>query len=117
MKKPRPDITEPKGGAGSRIPRRRFMMVLAAGGAAIAAGSLPLARAPHADAAEAAQAPAAKPRRAPAGTTLPPEIVQEIENQKKSLGETLAVVRGYALPAGSEPAAVFRAMRARREGR
>jgi hypothetical protein len=42
-------------------------------------------------------------------------LEKEIRAQKKSLDETLRLIRGYELPPGSPPAVVFRAMRARRD--
>jgi hypothetical protein len=98
-------------GAGAPIPRRRFIRVLAAGGAALVAQSLP---APAVAAGRAAKPPRPRPEKGPA-----PALLREIENQKKSLAETLKTIRDYPLPAGSEPAVVFRARprAARREGR
>jgi hypothetical protein len=90
----------------SPIDRRRFIHVMAASGAAILAGSLPRAR--------AATRKAAAPRTA---TGIPAAVEREIRNQEKSIADTLKIIRAYELPPGSEPATVFRAMRARRGGR
>ena len=83
--------------------RRRFMGVLAIGGAAVLAGSVPrsLAAAP--------KAAAPKPPK-----PVPPAVEKEIRTQEKNLADVLHTIREYELPPGSEPATVFRAMRARR---
>jgi len=94
----------------SAIDRRRFIHVLAAGSAAIIAGSLPRA------AVAAAKAPPPKSMRA-AAKPLPPSMEKELRNQEKGVADALKVIRAYDLPPGSEPATVFRAMRARRGGR
>ena len=93
----------------SPMNRRRFIHVVAAGSAAILATSLPRGVDAAARAAKAAPPKPAKP--AAAG------LERELRNQEKSLADTLRVVRNYDLPPGSEPATVFRAMRARRGGR
>jgi len=100
----------PKGPQGNRrkppMDRRRFIHVLAASGAAILAGGLPRA---GAAARKAAPPRAAKP--------FPASMERELRNQEKSIADALKVIRAYELPPGSEPATVFRAMRARRGGR
>jgi len=87
----------------SPMDRRRFMGVLAIGGAAVLAGSVPrsLAAAP--------KAAAPKPPK-----PVPPAVEKELRTQEKNLGDVLHTIRDYELPPGSEPATVFRAMRARR---
>ncbi len=94
-----------------RMDRRRFVRLLAAGAAAAAAAPLTGARA-------AKPRPAAVPDR-PTQTHRPltAAMVKEIEVQKKSVADMLKVVRAYKLPAGSPPAPIFRAMRARRRER
>lgn len=87
--------------------RRHFIHVLAAGGAAVIATNLS-----GANAAAAPKAVAPKPRK-----PLPPAMQRELRSQERSLADMLKVVRDYELPAGSDPAFTFRAMRARRGGR
>jgi hypothetical protein len=89
--------------------RRRFVHVLAASGAALLAGSLPRARAAEKSATAAATRAAARQPK-----PLPPNLERDLRNQEKSMADTLRVIRAYDLPPGSEPATVFRAMRARR---
>ncbi len=88
--------------------RRHFIHVLAASGAAMIATNLPGASA----AAAAPKAAAPKPRK-----PVAPAMQRELRNQERSLADMLKVVRDYELPAGSDPAFTFRAMRARRGGR
>jgi hypothetical protein len=91
--------------------RRRFVRLLAAGAAAAAA-------APLAGTASAKQQPAAAPPKpAPTHRALTPSMRKEIDVQKKSVADMVKVIRAYELPAGSPPAPVFRAMRARRRER
>lgn len=87
--------------------RRHFIHVLAASGAAVIATNLP-----GANAAAAPKAAAPKPRK-----PVAPAMQRELRNQERSLADMLKVVRDYELPAGSDPAFTFRAMRARRGGR
>ncbi|HET9951247.1 MAG TPA: hypothetical protein VFS09_05565 [Candidatus Eisenbacteria bacterium] len=84
--------------------RRRFVHVVAASVAAILAGGVPRARA-----AAAPRAAAPKPPK-----PLPAALQRELRTQEKSLADVLKVVRAYDLPPGSEPATLFRALRARR---
>ena len=92
--------------------RRRFIRVFAASGAALVATGL-AGRTEDATAAVAPpKAAAPKPRK-----PLPPRIAKEIRAQEKSLADILKVLRAYELAAGSEPATVFRPMRASRRGR
>ncbi len=97
-----------KGGRGTRdatakrATRRSFLKLVAAGSAAIMTGAVvPLAR--------AAAAPAKRGR-----ASVPPAVKAEIANQKAYLTRTLKVIREYDLPSGSDPAFVFRPLRARR---
>jgi len=88
------------------IDRRRFIALVAASGGALLAGTLPRARA------AAPKAAARNARKSP--KSLPPALEREIQKQEKGLADVLKVVRAYDLPPGSEPATLFRAMRARR---
>ena len=97
-----------KGGPGTRgtaakhATRRAFLKLVAAGSAAIVTGAVvPLAR--------AAAAPAKRGR-----TAVSPAMKAEIANQKAYLDRTLKTIREYALPAGSDPAFVFRPLPPRR---
>ena len=92
----------------SSMGRRRFMHVLAVGGAAVLAGGVPStsAASPKAEPPKAAAPKGAKP--------VSPAMQKELRSQEKSLADVLKVIRDYDLPPGSEPATVFRAMRARR---
>jgi hypothetical protein len=91
--------------------RRRFVRLLAVGAAAAAAAPLGAARA-------AAPGAAAEPGK---GTSqhrpLTAAMKKEIETQKKSIADSLKILRTYELPAGSPPTTVFRAMRAARRER
>lgn len=82
--------------------RRRFMKLIAASAAAVLAQ--PLER-----------SLAAPPKRpAPAvRTPMPAAVRREIDSQKKSVADTLKVIRAYKLPPGSPPAFVFRAAKRR----
>jgi hypothetical protein len=82
--------------------RRRFVKLLAAGAAAILSQPVEKTLAAPARRARTSSAP---------GHPLPPAIEKEITAQKKSVADTLRVVRAYRLPAGSPPASVFRAER------
>ncbi|HET7904543.1 MAG TPA: hypothetical protein VFM17_08280 [Candidatus Eisenbacteria bacterium] len=98
--------------AGSPMERRRFLRLIAAGGAAAAAAGLA--------GSAAAQTPAAKarPPRA-ARKPIPPAVERELASQRKTIADMLKVIRDHELPSGSDPAASFRAIRsakARREG-
>jgi hypothetical protein len=85
------------------IERRQFIRLLALTGALAAAQPKPLAAA--ASRVPDASAKARRPRSA--------ALQKELESQKKSLLETLRVVRSHELPAGSPPASVFRPLRSR----
>jgi hypothetical protein len=60
-----------------------------------------------------------KPAAASAPGGPPAALRREIQKQKEYVAATVKAVRGYVLPAGSEPAFVFRPVRAgrRRGGR
>src|SRR5580765_6236220 len=100
-------MNSPKSPPGNRrkppMDRRRFIHVLAASGAAILAGGVPRAK---------AAAPKAAPPRA--AKPFPASMEHELRNQEKGIADTLKVIRAYELSPGSEPATLFRAMRARR---
>ena len=83
--------------------RRRFIHVLAVGGAAVLAGGVGTARA------ASTKAAAPKPSK-----PVSQAMQRELKTQEKNLADVLKVIRDYDLPPGSEPATVFRAMRARR---
>ena len=94
-----------------RMMRRRFVTLVAMGGAALV--TAPLSRAARAAArAKApvgAKAPESAARRAPT-----PAVRKEILSQEKSLAGQLKVIRDYELPPGSPMAFVFKPLRARR---
>jgi hypothetical protein len=103
---------EPDPTAGRPMERRRFMRLIAVGGAAAAAAGLA--------APASAETPAAKtrPPRA-ARKPIPPAVERELASQRKTISDMLKVIRDYELPSGSDPAVSFRAIRsakARREG-
>ena len=106
-------MNSPKKPSGSRsrspMDRRRFIHVLAASSAVILAGGVPRAG--------AAALKAAPPKPAKGAKPLPASMEKELRNQEKGVADALKIVRAYELPPGSEPATVFRAMRARRGGR
>jgi len=81
--------------------RRRFVKLLAAGAAAILTQPVEKTLA----------APAVRAGASAAAHTVPPALRKEVANQKKSVADTLRVIRAYKLPAGSRPASVFRAER------
>jgi hypothetical protein len=95
--------------------RRRFLRMIAAGGAAAAAAGL----AAPAEAETAGDA-AAKPRPPRAAKKpIPPTVERELASQRKTIADMLKVIRDHELPPGSDPAVSFRAIRAtraRREG-
>jgi cell pole-organizing protein PopZ len=90
--------------------RRRFVRLLAAGAAAAAAAPL------GATAAKARQA-AIPGQSRPKPRAVTSAMRKEIEVQKKSIADMLAVIRAYELPAGSPPAPIFHAIRAARRER
>jgi hypothetical protein len=85
--------------------RRRFLHLIAAGGAAAAAAGF------AAPAAAEAPAPKARAPRA-AKKPVPPAVERELATQRKSIADMLKVIRDYELPPGSDPAVAFRAIRA-----
>jgi len=93
------------------ISRRRFVTLLAAGSAALAARPI------------AAATPAsAKPRAgvARARTAAPAMSAatrRELERQRAATLETLKAIRAHRMPPGTELASVFRARRPARKGR
>ncbi len=89
------------------IDRRRFLHLVTAGSAAILAGGVTPAPLPAAPA----------PRRGKAKSSPPAALQHELENQRKSIADMLKVIRAYDLEPGSEPAVVFRPLRARRRDR
>jgi hypothetical protein len=91
------------------LPRRRFIQLLAASGAAVAAGVAP--RAGAAQGAKRAGLPV------PLSSAPTAAMRQELRKQEKSVADMLRVIRRYELPPGSPPASTFRAMRARRGDR
>ncbi|HEX7078940.1 MAG TPA: hypothetical protein VF363_11000 [Candidatus Eisenbacteria bacterium] len=83
--------------------RRRFVKLMAAGAASLLVPTTP---------GGTLAAAAAPPRRRPgAPPETPPAIAREVAKQKKSLADTMKVIRDYVLPPGSAPASVFRAMK------
>lgn len=86
--------------------RRRFVKLVAAGAALAAAAPMTAARAAETHAKAATPPPPRRPVTA--------AMRKELENQRKSVADMLKVVREFQLPAGSPPAAVFRAMKATR---
>src|SRR5512145_1897812 len=93
----------------STMRRRRFVHLITLSAAA-AAGTALSSRAGGATQAadpaksrrrEAPPEPGSRDRRTPA-------VRREIENQKKTLSASVRAVRDYELPAGSDPAFVFR---------
>lgn len=93
---------DPKPAGG--ISRRRFVTLVAAGSAALIANSAG-AVAPKGRAARPA-AGAAKPARAMSAVTA-----KELARQRGATQETLKVIRGHAMPPGTELGFVFRATR------
>jgi hypothetical protein len=83
------------------VRRRRFMKLMAASAAAVLTPSLD--RALAASKTAATKAPPTKP--------MTSADRAELAAQKKSLEDTLRVIREYRLPPGSPPAFVFRAER------
>ena len=99
----------------STMRRRRFVNLMLLGAGAAAASGSSLGRA---EAAGEAASPARKRQREDVEDTAakptPPALRREIESQKKTLSASLRSVREYTLPAGSDPAFLFRP---RRKGR
>jgi hypothetical protein len=91
------------------LARRRFIQLLAASGAAVAAGAAPRVR--------AATPPKAVKHGAPARASLPPHARLELRKQEKNVADMLQIIRSYELPPGSDPAITFQAMRSARKYR
>lgn len=89
------------GSAPRPFSRRRFLSLIAAGSAAVAAAPARTLAA----AASTAPAAVAKPTAA-----LPAKMRAEIEKQKKNTADALKTIRDYPLPPGSAMAFVFRPM-------
>ena len=92
--------------ARTRLSRRRFVTLVAAG----SAGALATGPVPGAGAQEAPEKPVAQP-------AAPTAAEKEFERQKKSTLATLKTIRDYALPPGGDLAVVFRPLRATRRTR
>jgi len=91
------------GGEPDRQSRRRFIKLIAAGSAAMVAGTGPAAR-----------SRAAVKRASRAATPgLTPAVRAEIRNQKQYVAQALKAVREHSLPPGSDPAFVFEPLKAR----
>lgn len=94
------------------LTRRRFVSLLAAGTAAVAAS--PALAAPAPVPAKKPKPAAAKP---PATAPSSAALQKEYERQKKGTLETLATLRKFALPPGGELPVVFRPLRPTRKER
>lgn len=90
----------PADGPKRTLSRRAFVAALAAGGAALVAPGALAAGVPP------ARTPARA--RARAEAALSPADRAELARQRTSLRATLDVIRGHAMPPGTEIAAVFR---------
>jgi hypothetical protein len=82
------------------------MTLLAAGSAALAAGAFPAAPAVPAKSAPA-QVPPARPR-------LSAAALEDLKMQKESTRKAVEKIRAYPLPFGTEPAFLFRPIKAAR---
>lgn len=93
------------------ITRRRFVGLLAAGSAALAASSA-LAAAPK-PAAKPAPKPAPKPAATKPASSKPSsaELQKEFDRQRKGTLDTLATLRKFPLPPGGDLPVVFRPLR------
>jgi hypothetical protein len=84
--------------------RRRFLKTVALGSvAAVVGAALPRGG----DAAPSK----ARPRHSPAAPSRPPALEAEIAKQKKATADLLKTIRDFELPAGSEMAFVFSALK------
>jgi hypothetical protein len=91
------------GGTPGRQSRRRFIKLIAAGSAAMLAGTGSAAR---------GQA-AVKPAPRAAARALTPAVRAEILEQQQYLAQSLKAIREYTLPPGSEMACGFEPLKAR----
>jgi hypothetical protein len=99
----------PRATAGA-ISRRRFVSLVAAGSAALAAApALAATTAP----AKRTKPAAAPPKRTPEAS----ELQKEFDRQRASTLETLQTIRGHALPPGGDLPVVFRPLSPARKGR
>jgi hypothetical protein len=100
------------------ITRRRFVGLVAAGGATMAAGlSAAASAATAADAAAPAKDSPAKGAAAPEAKPLTP-FEKELERQKSGTASTLKTIRDFTLPPGGDLPVVFRPLPTRvRKGR
>ena len=95
----------------SRLSRRRFVAVIAAGSAALLAQ--PAVSLPAAPPAGAKPKPAAPHK--PAAPALTTAQRKEYDRQHKSTLETLKTIREHVMPPGTEMASIFRARRTARK--
>lgn len=89
--------------------RRRFVTIVAMGGAAVVAAPLSVVG--------AAPPPSAARPRAGARPAASPAVRRELASQERSLAETLKVIRSYELPPGSPMAFAFAPLRGGRKER
>lgn len=95
--------------ADTPLSRRKFVTLIAAGSAALLAQPLAsLAATKRKGAGHAAAAAHAKPG---AATPAASKNEKEFQRQRASTLDTLKVIRAHKLPAGTEPAFVFRVMK------
>jgi len=87
----------------SKLTRRRFLSLIAAGSAAAATAPMRSIAAP------------ATERKKPAPPAPSPAVAREIEKQKGYVADALKTIRAHQLPAGSDMAFVFQPLRPRRK--
>jgi hypothetical protein len=92
--------------------RRRFVTLLAAGSAAVAARPALAAAAASPKRTKPAAPPAAKPAPATAAA-----LQKEFDRQRAGTLDTLKTLRKFPLPPGGDLPVVFRPLRAARKGR
>lgn len=102
--------SQKRAGAAAPAPlsRRKFVTMIAAGSAALLAQPLAGLAATRRKGAAHKPAAHAKPG---ASSPAPSATEREFQRQRASTLETLKTIRAHKLPAGSEPAFVFRAMK------
>ena len=106
-----PSEKRPANRAETEISRRKFVTLVAAGSAALITQPLAgFAATRRKQAVVHKGPPAAKPAAASASE-------KEFQRQRASTLETLKTIRAHKLPAGSEPAFVFRPMKSTRKER